>query len=93
VGAIFRIRAMKGSPQDEDADLDAVLVGRNGQSYTADFSDITGYTNFNHGTIQVAQGETVTGSVTFQVPDAVKVSEVQWSPAAFGSAVQWKVHR
>jgi hypothetical protein len=41
----------------------------------------------------VAEGQTVTGSVDFQVPDGVKVTQVQWTPGYFGSAVQWEVHR
>ena len=91
VAAVFRIKALRGSPQDEDANNDAVIVGSNGQSYTADFSDIAGYTNFDNGTIHVAQGDTETGSVTFQVPEGVKAARVQWTPGAFGSAVQWNV--
>jgi hypothetical protein len=93
VGAVFMIRALKGSPQNEDANNNAVIVGGNGQSYTADFDNIAGYTNFDNGTIHVAQGDTQTGSVTFQVPHGVKVTKVQWSPGAFGSAVQWDVRR
>ena len=91
VGAVFTIAAISGSPQNEDANSDAVLVGSNGQSYTADFSDIAGYTNFNDGQISVAQGATATGAVTFQVPEGVKVAKVQWQPSGFGSAVQWNV--
>jgi len=94
VAAVFRIKALKGSPQDEDANNDAVIVGSDQQTYSADFDDIAGYTNFAEGTIQVAQGDTVTGAVTFQVPDGVKVSEVQWgADSDFGSAVQWDVRR
>ena len=93
VAAVFRIKALVGSPQDEDANIDAVIVGSNGQSCTADFAGIAGYTNFYSGTINVAQGDTVTGSVTFQVPDGVTVAKVQWRPGAFGSAVQWEVRR
>jgi hypothetical protein len=90
VGAVFTIKAISGSPQDEDANSDAVLVGSNGQSYTADFSSIAGYTNFSNGEIRVAQGESSTGAVTFQVPDGVKVAKVQWTPGGIlGSAVQW----
>jgi len=90
VGAVFTIKAISGSPQDEDANSDAVLVGSDGQSYTADFSSISGYTNFSNGQIQVAQGESSTGSVTFQVPTGVKVAKVQWTPGGIlGSAVQW----
>ena len=93
VGIVFKIKALKGSPQDEDANNDAAIVGSNGQTYSADFDDIAGYTNFDNGTIHVAQGDTETGSVTFQVPDKVKVTEVQWTAGGgFGSTVQWDVH-
>jgi Domain of unknown function (DUF4352) len=90
VGAVFTILAVSGSPSNEDADTDAAIIGGNGQTYTADFDSIAGYTNFNDGQINVAQGETATGAVTFQVPTGVKVSEVQWTPAGgFGNTVQW----
>lgn len=93
VAAVFRIKALQGSPQDEDANNNAVILGGNGQSYTASFADIAGYTNFADGVIHVAQGDTVTGAVNFQMPDGVKVSKVQWSPGMFGSTVQWSVRR
>ena len=87
------IKALTGSPQNEDAHNDAVLVGGNEQNYSADFAGIAGYTNFDSGTIHVAQGDTVTGAVTFQVPDGVAVSKVQWSALnGFGSMVEWDVH-
>jgi hypothetical protein len=90
VGAVFRIKALTGSPQNEDANNDAVLVGGNGQNYSADFDNIAGYTNFDSGTIHVAQGDTVTGAVTFQVPVEVTVSNVQWSAlSGFGAMVEW----
>jgi len=93
VGLVFKVKALTGSPQSEDANNDAVLVGGNGQNYPADFNGIAGYTNFDSGTIHVAQGDTVTGSVTFQVPVGVTVSKVQWSAlSGFGSTVEWDVH-
>ena len=93
VGLVFKIKALTGSPQNEDANTDAVLVGGNGQNYSADFDGIAGYTNFDSGTIHVSQGDTVTGSVTFQVPVGVTVSKVQWSAlSGFGSTVEWNVH-
>ena len=93
VGLVFRVKALTGSPKDEDANNDAVVVGGNGQNYSADFDGIAGYTNFDHGVIHVAQGETVTGSVTFQVPNGVTVSTVQWTAlSGFGSTVEWIVH-
>jgi hypothetical protein len=92
VGLVFSVKAMTGSPQDEDANNDAVVVG-NGRTYSAGFAAITGYTNFDHGAIRVAQGETVTGSVTFQLPKAVPVTRVRWTAlSGFGSAVEWNVH-
>ena len=93
VGLVFGVEALTGSPQNEDANNDAVLVGGNGQTYSADFDDIGGYTNFDSGSIHVAQGDTVTGAVTFQVPDGVMVSKVQWRAlSGFGSMVEWNVH-
>jgi len=92
VGLIFRIKALTGSPQTEDANDNAVVIGGNGQTYSADFNGIAGYTNFDDGTIRVAQGDTVTGSVTFQVPDGVTVSRVTWTAlSGFGSMVEWIV--
>lgn len=92
VGLVFRIKALTGSPKDEDANNNAVVIGRNGQHYSADFDGIAGYTNFHHGVIQVSQGEAVMGSVTFQVPNSVTVSTVQWTAlSGFGSTVEWIV--
>ena len=93
VGLIFRVKALAGSPQNEDANNDAVVVSGNGQTYSADFDGIAGYTNFNGGAIRVAQGATVTGSVTFQVPNGVTVSRVRWTAlSGFGAKVEWNVH-
>ena len=90
VGLVFRVKALTGSPKNEDANNDAVVVGSNGQNYSADFDGIAGYTNFDHGVIHVSQGETVTGSVTFQLPENVKVSTVQWTAlSGFGATVEW----
>jgi hypothetical protein len=90
VAAVFRITAVTGSPKDEDAIDDAELVGSNGQIYNYSFDDIVGYTNFNDGVIQVAKAGTTTGAVSFQVPDGVRVTDIQWTAAdGFGARVQW----
>jgi len=90
VGAVFTIKALQGSPKDEDADTDAALVGSDGQTYTADFDSIAGYTDFNYGAIKVAQGDSATGAVTFQVPNGVTITKVQWSPGGgIGTTVEW----
>jgi hypothetical protein len=81
------------SPQDENPKNAAAIIGSNGQTYSADLKDIAGYTNLGNGTFHLAQGETLTGSVTFQVPEAVKVAKVQWTPGGPRPTVQWEVGR
>ena len=93
VSAVFRIKALPGSPQDENADIAAVLIDGNGRIYTFSISRIAGYANFDNGAIHVAQGQTVTGSVVFQVPRGVQVTEVRWTPGSFRSAVRWVMQR
>jgi hypothetical protein len=92
VGAVFTIKGVSGTSTD-DANSDANLVGSDGQTYTADFDSIAGYTNFNSGQFNVGPGAVSVGAVTFQVPMGVKVYEVQWNAASgFGSASgTWKV--
>ena len=92
VGTVFTVTAISGSPKNEDANSDASVVGSNGQTYTSDFNSIAGYTDFSNGQINVAQGQSVTGAVTFQVPVGVTVTRVLWSTSAgFSSSVQWSV--
>jgi hypothetical protein len=92
VGVVFRITALSGSPQGEDANNDATVIGSNGQVYTADFDRIAGYGNFEVGMIHAAQGDTVVGAVTFQLPQFVTVMEVLWTAdGGSGAAVQWNI--
>lgn len=90
VGLVFTVKAVSGSPQSEDANNDAIVIGGNGHNYSASFADIAGYSNFDNGALHVAQGDTQTGAVTVEVPDGVEVAKVQWtSQSGFGSIVQW----
>jgi hypothetical protein len=90
VGIVFRITALTGSPQGEDANNDCTVVGTNGQVYTAGFDGIVGYTNFEVGVIHVAQGDTVVGAVTFELPQYIEVAELRWAASdGLGSAVVW----
>ena len=94
VGAVFSVKALSGSPRDENANADAVIIGSNGQTYTFDIRRIAGYTNFSQGMIHVDQHETTSGVVTFQLPDGIKVMKIQWTAGrGLGSAVQWNVRR
>lgn len=89
VGVEFRIKGDSGYSSD-DANTDAVLTGDNGQTYQADFSDISEGTNFSSGQFGVTAGKTQTGWVTFQVPKGVKVASVQWQPViATGQPAEW----
>jgi hypothetical protein len=90
VAIVFRITALTGSPQGEDANNDATVIGSDGQAYSADFDKIVGYANFEVGVIHEAQGDTVVGAVTFQLPQYVKVAKVRWAASdGLGSTVTW----
>ena len=94
VGAVFTVEALSGSLHGEDANHEAVLIGSNGETYKADVDAIAGYTNFDAGVVHVAQGETVTGAVTFRVADGVKVEWVKWTASSgFSSTVRWVASR
>jgi hypothetical protein len=92
VGAVFTITGTSGTLSD-DANNDATLIGANGQTYSADFDSIAGYTNFNSGVYNVSAGENSVGAVTFQVPLTVKVTKIEWSAnGGFGGApAEWLV--
>lgn len=92
VGAVFDIKGINGTVSD-DANNDATLIGSNGQTYTADFDSIAGYTNFNHGEYSVSAGESSVGAVTFQVPVAVTVSKIEWSAngGLGGAPAEWLI--
>jgi hypothetical protein len=93
VGLVFRIKALSGNLQGEDANNSAVLVGANGQDYPAALNRIAGYTDFHDGAVQVAPGDTVTGAVAVQVPSGVQVSTIQWTAlSGFGPMVEWTVN-
>jgi hypothetical protein len=90
VGAVFTIKA--NAAYDDDANSDATITGGDGQTYTADFSDIAGYTNFNSGEVKLAAGESSTGVVVFQVPNGVSVANVKYDVSggfASGSVPTW----
>ncbi len=92
VGIVFRIAALAGSPQGEDADNDCTIIGTDGREYTANFDSIVGYSNFEVGVIHVAVGAAVVGVVTFQLPQYIKVEQVRWASSdGLGSSVEWYV--
>ena len=93
VGLEFQV-AIVSSAGTGNANNDATLIGSDNQTYTADFGDIAGCTNFNHGIFTLSVGQTATGCVVFQVPTTVQVSKVEWQPAGGFSGVaigEWVV--
>jgi hypothetical protein len=90
VGVLFKITALDGSPQGEDANIDCTVLGNDGKVYAAVFDGIAGYGNFEVGVVRAAQGATVEGAVTFQLPQYIKVAKVLWSAGdGFSSPVWW----
>jgi hypothetical protein len=90
VAAVFRITGVSGASSD-DSDIDASVTGSNQQVYGSVFDTIVGYTNFNAGQFNVSSGQSQTGAVTFQVPNGVKVSNVQWSVGLDSSTATWNL--
>ena len=92
VGAVFTIKGISGTFTD-DANNDATLIGSNGQTYTADFDSIAGYTDFNDGDYSVSTGEISVGAVTFQIPLGVSISKIEWSANAglSGAPGEWLI--
>lgn len=87
VVAAFRIRSLSGSLQESDVGNTVAVIGSNGQTYLPDVANIA------NGAIHVPQGKTMAVSVTFQVPEEIRVTKVQWTLGGSGCTVQWEVRR
>jgi hypothetical protein len=62
----------------DDANSDITIVGSDNQTYQADFDSVSECTNFNSGQYTLAPGESTTGCVVFQLPNAVKTAKVEF---------------
>lgn len=92
VGADFTIKNTGSASLTGDINV-AAVIGSDGQTYQADFSDIAGCTNFNSGQYTLAPAASGTGCATFQVPTGIKVAKVQYSPSSGfgGNTGEWLV--
>ncbi len=90
VGAEFKLTGISGNAQD-DANNDAVVQGSDGQLYQPTFNGLAAGTNFDSGSFSLRSGVTEIGWVAFEVPDGVKVTDVQWNPSLSGGAVTWVI--
>jgi hypothetical protein len=93
VRAVFTITVPFGGLKGEDVKRAAAAIGSDGRIYSADINTV-GDDSFDNRSIRAAMlGTPVTGSVTFQVPDGIKVLKIEWATSGRGSAVQWAVRR
>lgn len=90
VAAKFSIVGVSGT-FSSDANIDASLIGSDGQTYTSFGEPIVGCTNFNYGTYSVTAGATTVGCVAFEVPLAVKTAHIEWGGFLSGAPASWSV--
>jgi hypothetical protein len=81
VGAEFTIKGVSGTASD-DANNDATVHGNNSQVYQPAFDTLAAGTNFNSGDFNVSPGASEIGWLSFEVPNSVSVTSVQWQPSA-----------
>jgi hypothetical protein len=67
------------------------VFGSDAQTYSPDFSDVRGCTNFNSGEYSVGPSVTSVGCVVFQVPTGVKVASVQWGGGFGATPAVWTI--
>ena len=93
VGVEVTINDTGKAALSDDANSTLSVIGSDSQDYSADFSSISECTNFNNGSYNIASGQSQTGCVTFQIPNAVTVAKVQFTDnAGMGSnTAQWLV--
>lgn len=83
--AQFRVRAITGV--DENANNNATATGADEQAYTPSLASVAEGTNFANGAIRLQPGSSLVGWVSFELPDGVRITKVQWTPAS-GFATQ-----
>ena len=85
VGAMFKIAGIRGTFSG-DANIDAVLIGSNQQTYLPSPYPLAGCTNFDSGTFTVNPQQTLVGCVAFQVPTGVSVASIKWNPNSISNS-------
>lgn len=89
--AQFRVTA--ATNVDENANNNATATGSDEQAYTPSLASVAEGTNFANGDIRLQPGGTLVGWVAFELPDGVRITNVQWAPSAgFGTQTsEWLV--
>jgi hypothetical protein len=83
VAAQFTITGVTGTFSD-DADSEASAIGSDSQTYQPSFFDVSGCTNFNDGDFTVIPNQTSKGCVVFEIPNGVKVAQIEWGGGELG---------
>jgi len=90
VGVELVVSAPNG-PVSADVNAGTVLVGTDGRTYLHDDDPIAGCAAIPMGQVAISAGSTVTGCVTFEVPDTVGISAVEFTLAHGGESGRWQV--
>jgi hypothetical protein len=93
VATLFQITDKGTGAYTDDANSNVTLIGSDNQSYTADFNSVSECTNFSSGQYTLASGESATGCVIFQLPDAIKPAKVQFQTESgfLGDTGEWLI--
>lgn len=82
VSVLFKITDTGKQSTSDSADNNTTIVGSNNQTYQTDLSTVAGCTDFNSGSYQLNPGQSTTGCLTFQLPKAVSLKKIEWSPSS-----------
>ena len=78
---------------DENSNNSATVTGSNEQAYTSSLEPVAAGTNFADGRILLQPGSSLVGWVSFELPDGVRITKVQWTPSSGFStrSAEWLV--
>lgn len=79
IAADVTVKNNGSSAYSDDANTAMNLIASDSQVYSYYFASVSECTNFGAGAFTLAPGDSETGCVVFQVPDAVTTSKVQFA--------------
>lgn len=82
VAAMLTIKNTGGSPLQDDANNNAVMVGSNDEDYATDLHSVTDCTNFDEGVYRLDPGESVRGCVVFVLPKGIAPAKFTFTPSS-----------
>lgn len=87
--AEFQVTAIDKT--DENANNSATATGSNDQAYNSALTPVAAGTNFADGQILLQPGRTLVGWVSYELPNGVRITKVQWTPESGLSshAAEW----